>query len=1562
MSTSISFFTKRFLCVLVALIALEGRAQEQLNVQVFNQANTPTLPTNVYQRIEVDGKGHVWVGTNGLGIVKLNPKDSTAARAFTTHQVRAITKDGNGDIWVGSAAGGIQATTGGVRKFLQGDVNSVTTWLPSSGLVSRYVNGLTEGTGNTIWAAHGQTITSALPEDIITEGGVGRFDGSTWLKISSGLPSSDIRVLSIARAGDKIWAGVDRSCVNGTCTAPYIAEYNTSGGFVTKVSNGLPFTNEAGSPLPRSIFGDSDGRVWVGMNTGDKVIAVHKDNSWTLIDRTITNLPAGTAINFQSITEDKSGAIWIGTSNGLLRFYGNDYLEPKNWTLYTVANGLPSNFINGVAIDNLNNKWLSTAAGIVKINSIGLSLTVIHQLRDKDRKPVSDEAILEEIEIQQEELGVLKSKISVDGSESTSIVFKGTNIDSYTLEIIYLTDENQEGKIVNAEYLNNELKVLYKHPTYFRNNLMLPDYSIHFVLKKDGIPVHYFDIKAVRPPIIMVHGIFGNRGTFDVMDRALTDTYKFYDEMQIYKVAYLSDISFDINKIYIIEGINRVINNSASVKISAGKADVICHSMGGLVARAYIQSKFYKSDINKLITINTPHSGSQITNLILHPTLTDVLGWITYNVMDGGILAAGAAKSMLVDGEAILNLNQQSNLAKNNVPTHVITSKVEPFYLTQLLAENNFVKTSSFIPSLKLVSILTGLSVEGLLSRLYVGDDHDTTVPIESQEGGLNEPDKTEFINVIHPGSNNDSAIIDKVVHLASANPNGTQFSQTSVAPKVMPVPTLPILGSLSSFNQEVENLKTTNNEINNQKSIQIFSNGTIEVEFPTKGFVTSPKSILNISVKGSSSIKDIVLIVGNGKVDVYSDSKAGPSNTFEYTVPTDAVGKIKIGAFGIGNNTIEALDTTAYFIVEPNANLVSVVVSPSSLTLLRGLSDQINVQGLYTDGIVRDLTAVDDVVYSSQLGIINVDNGKVTGISIGNDILTVQYKGFSVNVPVEVKDNIYDQKQSQLIDFHELSPKIFGDPAFALNATASSGLPVSFTVVSGPASLSGSMLTITGAGTVTVRASQPGDDTYEAAASIERSFIVVKANQTISFADIPGKIVGDEPFTIEPTATSGLPVTVGVVSGPITVTDNLVTITGEGTVILKASQSGNDNYMAAEDVIKSFCIVPAKPTISKEGNILTSSSAAGNQWYLNSNLIEGATYSTYLATESGFYTVRVTGSCGNSLMSEPIQYAKDPDEKQSQTISFATLANKTFGDPAFELIAIASSGLPVSFNIVSGPANISGRMLTITGAGTVIVRASQAGDEVYEPAPDVDRSFTVAKANQTISFANIPDKALGNPAFQVNVSTNSGLEVILSIVSGPATIIGNTITLTGVEGNVTVLAQQPGNENYLAAIDVTRNFCVMPAKPSITKTGNQLTSSSAVDNQWYYNGSPIEGAISNTYLADKSGTYNVRVTGVCGSSLSEPINVIIETEPDTEDKIIAFPIPAKDVLTIVFPGKEKWTEVRLIDKDGKVWIITKVKNKGNQMQLNVGNLPRGVYIVVVYTKSSVYRKTILLD
>jgi hypothetical protein len=84
-----------------------------------------------------------------------------------------------------------------------------------------------------------------------------------------------------------------------------------------------------------------------------------------------------------------------------------------------------------------------------------------------------------------------------------------------------------------------------------------------------------------------------------------------------------------------------------------------------------------------------------------------------------------------------------------------------------------------------------------------------------------------------------------------------------------------------------------------------------------------------------------------------------------------------------------------------------------------------------------------------------------------------------------------------------------------------------------------------------------------------------------------------------------------------------------------------------------------------------------------------------------------------------------------SQTLTFAPPSTIPYDGLPLVLNATSSSGLPASFTLVSGPATLSGSNLTPTGAGIVVVRASQAGNGNYQAAPNVDATITVTSDYQ---------------------------------------------------------------------------------------------------------------------------------------------------------------------------------------------------------------------------------------
>jgi Secretion system C-terminal sorting domain len=101
--------------------------------------------------------------------------------------------------------------------------------------------------------------------------------------------------------------------------------------------------------------------------------------------------------------------------------------------------------------------------------------------------------------------------------------------------------------------------------------------------------------------------------------------------------------------------------------------------------------------------------------------------------------------------------------------------------------------------------------------------------------------------------------------------------------------------------------------------------------------------------------------------------------------------------------------------------------------------------------------------------------------------------------------------------------------------------------------------------------------------------------------------------------------------------TTQSITINTSGNFSVINTNTGGCSSTASAPVIVTVHPLPAIPVITQNGNILTSSSAVGNQWYLNNIAIAGATASTYTYSTSGQYTVSVTNATGCTSFSQPI-------------------------------------------------------------------------------------------------------------------------------------------------------------------------------------------------------------------------------------------------------------------------------------------------------------------------------------
>ena len=186
---------------------------------------------------------------------------------------------------------------------------------------------------------------------------------------------------------------------------------------------------------------------------------------------------------------------------------------------------------------------------------------------------------------------------------------------------------------------------------------------------------------------------------------------------------------------------------------------------------------------------------------------------------------------------------------------------------------------------------------------------------------------------------------------------------------------------------------------------------------------------------------------------------------------------------------------------------------------------------------------------------------------------------------------------------------------------------------------------------------------------------------------------------------------------------------------------------------------------------------------------------------------------------------------KLDQSITFEGTV-RTFGDAPIDLATLASggaSGEPVTFSLTSGPGVLSAAnnaTLTLTGAGTIVIVASQAGNAMYNPAPDVQQTITVNKAAASVSLGNL-SRTYDGAAQQVNATTDPPGRSVSITYDGSA---GAPVNV----GSYTVVASVT-DPNYIGSASGTLTI----AKAVATVTLEELSAT--------YDGSPKPAAATTT-------------------------------------------------------------------------------------------------------------------
>ncbi len=166
------------------------------------------------------------------------------------------------------------------------------------------------------------------------------------------------------------------------------------------------------------------------------------------------------------------------------------------------------------------------------------------------------------------------------------------------------------------------------------------------------------------------------------------------------------------------------------------------------------------------------------------------------------------------------------------------------------------------------------------------------------------------------------------------------------------------------------------------------------------------------------------------------------------------------------------------------------------------------------------------------------------------------------------------------------------------------------------------------------------------------------------------------------------------------------------------------------------------------------------------------------------------------------------------------------------------------------------------------------------------------------------------------------------------------------------------------ARAQVTASVNLIP-KPTVSKAGLVLTSSSSSGNQWLLNNTPVSGATGQQFQPNKSGIYSLMVTNKGCSNVSDTVQVVLSItglEINNNEIWKAYPNPVKDQLHLdIATG---FDDLKIFDSQGRVMDSFKSSATGASvsLQIDLSNYAKGLYLIRLITGNKNYTIKIIKE
>ncbi|MGH8105669.1 MAG: ligand-binding sensor domain-containing protein, partial [Arenimonas sp.] len=323
----------------------------------YNEGLGGTLTSSRIQSLMEDRDGLMWIGTWLNGVSLFIP------RTETFQEITA--QSGNVNALPGSAVPGLFVDTDGTLWLGVLEGGGLIHYDIKKGILARYVNehdkpnslppgavqSIARDRKGKIWVATGFGLAKLNPDNKTFE--VFRNEKNN----PRSLPYNALQRLFVDSKGT-LWIGTQGGGLASRCeTCNYFDRY--------PVPDGDKYTS---NDTVNTIFEDSQGQFWFGLRPGG---LVKLDRNTGVMQR-IHGVPgkAGALSHdiVSSIYEDSRNRIWVGTQGGGLNRMVVSPRGDISFVLYSTKDGLAANAIGGMAEDTQGNIWVSTTAGLSRVN------------------------------------------------------------------------------------------------------------------------------------------------------------------------------------------------------------------------------------------------------------------------------------------------------------------------------------------------------------------------------------------------------------------------------------------------------------------------------------------------------------------------------------------------------------------------------------------------------------------------------------------------------------------------------------------------------------------------------------------------------------------------------------------------------------------------------------------------------------------------------------------------------------------------------------------------------------------------------------------------------------------------------------------------------------------------------------------------------------------------------------------------------------------------------------------------------------------------------------------